>query len=175
MKFKHMLSRKSFRASISARVFKDGSWRNLGVIAHPEERNPILHAFKKLVGYHFATVLTSVGEAWIVDKLDETLQTVANYIGWGTGAGTSAKGDTTLFTEAAETRVEGTPSQPAADKLRYVGTITSLSGQTITNAGNFTAITSGTLVVHGDFTGVALLTNDKIEFTIDRCRFMSVS
>jgi len=168
MKFKHMLSRKSFRASMSARVFKDGSWRNLGVIAHPEERNPILHAFKKYVlGYHFATVLTSVGEAWIVDKLDESDQTLGHHLGWGTGAGTAAKGDTTLFTEAAEARVEATSSQPAADKLRHVGTMTSASAQTITNAGIFTVITGGILVVKGDFTGVALAIGDKIEFTVD--------
>jgi hypothetical protein len=114
-----------------------------------------------------ATILTDVGEGWIVDKLDETVQTEADYIAWGTGAGTAAKGDTTLFTEAAETRVQGTGSQPSADVLRYVGTLTSLSDQTITNAGTFTASSSGTLVVKGDFTGIPLSTDDQIEFTID--------
>ena len=116
---------------------------------------------------HFATVLTQVGEEWLVDKIDETVQTTADYIGWGTGAGTAAKGDTALFTEAAESRVLATRSQVLADKVRWVGTLTSASGQTITNAGNFTASSGGTLVVHGDFTGVALSTGDQIQFTID--------
>lgn len=116
---------------------------------------------------NFATVLTDVGEAWVIDKLDETLQTTADFIGWGTGAGTAAKGDTTLFTEAAEARVTATRTQPAADTIRWVGQLTSASAQTITNAGNFTASTSGTLVVKGDFTGVVLAIGDKIEFTIN--------
>lgn len=115
----------------------------------------------------FATVLTTVGKAWIVDKLDETLQTTGDYIAWGTGAGTAAVGDSTLFTEAAETRVVATRSQPSADVIRWVGTITSLSAQTITNAGNFTASTVGTLIVHGDFTGIVLAISDQIQFTIN--------
>jgi hypothetical protein len=114
-----------------------------------------------------ATVLTQVGEEWIVDKLDETSQLTGDYIGWGTGAGTAAKGDTTLFTEASEARVTGTRSQPAADKIRWVGTITADGTKTITNAGNFDASTSGNLIVKGDFTGIALASGDKIEFTID--------
>lgn len=114
-----------------------------------------------------ATVLTQVGEEWIVDKIDETVQTTGDYIGWGTGAGTAAKGDTTLFTEASEARVLATRSQVAADKIRWVGTLTADAGKTITNAGNFTASTGGVLIVKGDFTGVALAAGDKIEFTID--------
>jgi len=130
-----------------------------------ELRIQFLNLFRTAKGY--ATVLTSVGEAWIVDKLDETVQTTGDYIGWGTGAGTAAKADTALFTESAETRVTATRTQPLADKIRWVGTLTSASAQTITNAGNFTAVTAGTLIVHGDFTGIALAIGDKIEFTID--------
>ena len=114
-----------------------------------------------------ATVLTSVGEEWIVDKLDETVQTTGDYIGWGTGAETAAKEDTTLFAEAAEARVVASRSQPLADKIRWVGSITSESAQTITNAGNFTAATVGTLIVHGDFAGIPLAIGDIIQFTID--------
>jgi len=114
-----------------------------------------------------ATVLTSAGEAWIVDKLDDTVATNADWIGWGTGATTAAKGDTVIETESAETRVQDlSPTQPSADILQYVSTITSLSGQTIANAGLMTAVTGGVLVVHGDFAGIVLTTDDKIEFTI---------
>jgi hypothetical protein len=114
-----------------------------------------------------ANVLTQVGEEWIVDKLDETVQTTGDYVGWGTGAGTASKSDTALFTEASESRVVATRSQPAADKIRWVATLTANGTKTITNAGNFTASTGGTLIVHGDFAGIALNSGDKIEFTID--------
>lgn len=127
--------------------------------------NPFRKIRQRLVD--FATVLTTVGKAWVVDKLDETLQTTADYVGWGTGAGTAVVGDTTLFTEAAEARVVATRSQPAADTVRWVATLTSASAQTITNAGNFTASSGGTLVVKGDFTGVVLAINDQIQFTIN--------
>ena len=113
-----------------------------------------------------ANVLTDAGEAWVIDKLDETLQTTGDFVGWGTGVGTAAKADTTLFTESAEARVTAVRTQPAADTIRWVATITSASVQTITNAGNLTASAAGTLIVHGDFTGQVLAINDAIEFTI---------
>lgn len=114
-----------------------------------------------------ATVLTTVGKAYLADRIDGTVSTKPEYVAWGTGAGTAAVGDTTLFTEASESRTLGTMSQPAADTNRVVGTITATGTKTITNAGTFTASTSGTLVVKGDFTGVALLSGDSITFTID--------
>lgn len=114
-----------------------------------------------------ATVLTTVGINYLVDKIDSTVTTRLEYVAWGTGAGTAAVGDTTLFTEAPEARTLGTLSQPSADKTRLIGTITATAGRTITNAGSFTASSGGTLGVKGDFTGMVLATNDKIEFTID--------
>ena len=116
-----------------------------------------------------ATVLTQKGEELIVDMLDETVSTPPKYIGWGTGAGTAAKGDTSLFTESAdESRVEGALSQPAADKLRCVGMmICATNPKTITNAGTFVVDTEGNPIVKGDFTGIALAVGDKIEFTVD--------
>ena len=52
-----------------------------------------------------ATIYTSAGEAVVVDAIEAQ---TACYVGWGTGAGTAAKADTALFTEAAETRIVGT-------------------------------------------------------------------
>lgn len=127
--------------------------------------NP-LYRLKQII-IHMATVFTTVGKQWAIDKLDETVQTTGDYIAWGTGAGTAVVGDTTLFTEAAEARVVATRTQPSADTIRWVGQLTSLSNQTITNAGNFTASSGGTLLVKGDFTGVVLLTGDQIQFTIN--------
>jgi len=112
-----------------------------------------------------ATVLTDVGEAWIVTKIN--VATKAEYVGWGTGAGTAAKADTTLSTEAAETRVAGTITTSPGDHYTVVSTLTSASAQTITNAGLFTAVTGPSLIIHGDFTGIPLGIGDKIEFTMD--------
>ena len=114
-----------------------------------------------------ATVVTDVGEQWIVDKLDESVATKAQFVAWGTGAGTADDADIALFTEATEARVTGTESQPAADTYRVVATITADGIKTITNAGTFTASSGVTLVVHGDFTGIVLASGDKIEFTVD--------
>ena len=118
-----------------------------------------------------ATIYTQVGEEKIVDLIDGTVSTVLSTanakVAWGTGAGTSAKGDTTLFTEASESRVVPTVTQPTADKNQWVGTMTCAgAGKTITNAGLFDAATAGNLIVKGDFTGVVLAVDDKIEFTI---------
>ena len=117
-----------------------------------------------------ASIYTSAGEAKVVDLIDGTsathLDATNGKIGWGTGAGTAAKGDTTLFTEAAEARVAVVASQPTADKNQWVATITSASAQTITNAGLFDAAAAGNLIIHGDHTGIALAIGDKIEYTI---------
>lgn len=112
-----------------------------------------------------ADIFTDAGEGIVVDILDGTTAAPTWHIGWGTGAGTAAKTDTTLFTEAAESRVAATLSQPAANQSRYVATLTSASSQTITNAGVLSASTNGVLLLHSDFTGVALAIGDKIEFT----------
>lgn len=117
-----------------------------------------------------ATVYTNAGKAITTNRI-KGAGTEPVYVAWGTGAGTAAITDTTLFTEAAETRVAGTSTQQTTtvtnDTYRVVGTITSLSGQTITNAGLFDASTAGNLFVKGDFTGVALLTGEAIQFTIN--------
>jgi hypothetical protein len=117
-----------------------------------------------------ATVYTDVGEGVVVDLVDGTsathLDATNAKVAWGTGAGTAAKGDTTLFTEASEARVVPTVSQPTADKNQWVGTITADGAKTITNAGLFDAAAAGNLIVKGDFTGIVLALNDKIEFTI---------
>lgn len=116
-----------------------------------------------------ATVLTNLGEQWASDRMSGVSALNGSFIGWGTGAGTAAKADTVLFTEAAEARVSGTVTTNgtgAAAKYQVVGTLTSASVQTITNAGNFTASTAGVLIVKGDFTGVALAINDQITFTV---------
>jgi len=116
-----------------------------------------------------ATILVNGGEQWICDNLAAVVATDGHFIGWGTGAGTAAKADTILFTEATEARAVGTVSvtgSGATAKYQVVGTIVADGTKTITNAGNLTASTAGTLIVHGDFTGIALLVGDSIQFTV---------
>ena len=96
--------------------------------------------------------------------------TEPKWIAWGTGAGTAAATATTLYTEAAESRVSGTSSQQTTttsnDTYQVTGTMTATGARTITNAGLFDASTSGNLFMYGDFTGVSLNTNDSIAFTM---------
>lgn len=113
-----------------------------------------------------ADIFTDVGETLVADYVDGTASAPANwYVAWGTGAGTAAKGDTTLFTEASESRVTATESQPSANQNRFVGTITAYGSKTITNAGVFDAATTGNMLLKSDFTGVPVVATDTIEFT----------
>lgn len=116
-----------------------------------------------------ATVLTNAGRAIIANRIKGS-GTEPAYVAWGTGAGTAAAADTTLFTESAEARVAGTSSIVTTtvtnDSYQVVGTITASATRAITNAGLFDASTSGNLFVKGDFSTVNLSTGDAIQFTI---------
>ena len=117
-----------------------------------------------------ATVLTDTGEAAIVDLLQDSIATPPAFIGSGVGSGTTCKGSTGLFTETCDVRSTGTFSEPTADKLRNVGTITYGATKTVTNAGELLTTSTGNqcgLVVHGDFTGIVVNNLDKIQFTVD--------
>lgn len=115
-----------------------------------------------------ATVLTHAGKAIITNRMIGS-GTEPKYVAWGTGAGTAAAGDTTLFTEASESRTSGTSSRVTVtqtnDTYQVVGTITADGTKTITNAGLFDASTGGNLFVKTDFTGVALNLGESIQFT----------
>lgn len=116
-----------------------------------------------------ANVFTNAGKAIVTNRIIGS-GTEPNHIAWGTGAGTAAATDTTLFTEASEARVAGTSSRVTTtvtnDTYQVVGTMTvSGSGKTITNAGLLDASSSGNLFVKGDFTGIALNVGESIAFT----------
>jgi hypothetical protein len=115
-----------------------------------------------------ATVFTNSGKAITTNRIIGS-GTEPKYIGWGTGAGTAAVTDTTLFTEA-DTRATGTSSRVtttvANDTYQTVGTITAGSNETITNVGTFDAVSAGNISVKADFTGLALLAGESIQFTI---------
>lgn len=115
-----------------------------------------------------ATVIANTGKAIVTNRL-KGAGTEPNYAHWGTGAGTAAATDTTLFIASAEARVAGTSTQQTttttSDTYQVVATITSAGTQTITNFGLFDASTAGNLFLKGDFTGVALAASESIQFT----------
>jgi hypothetical protein len=119
-----------------------------------------------------ATLLVNTGKAVVTNRVKNgaTGATEPNFVAWGTGAGTAALTDTTLFTETG-TRVAGTSTQQTTtttnDTYRVVGTLTAGGALTITNAGLFDALTTGNLFVKGDFTGLALASGDSIQFTFN--------
>lgn len=115
-----------------------------------------------------ATLLVNTGKAIVTNYLAGGAATQPKYIGWGTGAGTTAITDTTLFSETG-TRVTGTTTQQTTtttnDTYQVIGTATAVGTVTITNAGLFDAVSSGNLFVKGDFTGIGLTSGDSIQFT----------
>lgn len=118
-----------------------------------------------------ATLVPTAGHGVITARLIG----MSTWIGWGTGAGTTAATDTTLFTEdsagsPAYARQAATSTQQTTtvtnDTHQMVATLTSNGAKTITNAGVFDALTVGNLYVKGDFTGIGLALNDSITFTV---------
>ena len=114
-----------------------------------------------------ADIYSDAGEALTADIIDGTTAAPTWRVGWGTGAGTTTKPDTALFTESAEARVVTVNTQPTPSVNRFVATMTSLGAQTITNAGIFALAAAGDMLLKSDFAGIALATGDKIEFTFE--------
>jgi len=123
-----------------------------------------------------ATVLTNAGRGITTARL-RAVGTEPLNIGWGTGAGTAAVADTTLFTEAlvaltagGTDHTLGTSSQVTTtvtnDTYQVTGTRTATGAGTVTNAGLVDAASGGTLFMKGDFTGIGLASGDAIAFTI---------
>lgn len=114
-----------------------------------------------------ATLLVNAGKAIVTSRIKGS-GTEPVYVAYGTGAGTTAAADTTLFTETG-TRVSGTSTQQTTsvtnDTYQVVGTQTAGGTLAITNAGLFDASTSGNLFVKGDFSTINLSSGDSIQFT----------
>lgn len=114
-----------------------------------------------------ATVFTNAGKAIVTNRLKGS-GTEPAYVAIGTGAGTAAAADTTLFTEV-ETRTLGTSTQQTTtvtnDTYQSVGTVTATAGRAVTNAGLFDASSAGNLFMKGDFSTINLLTGDSIQVT----------
>jgi len=122
-----------------------------------------------------ATLVVATGRANITSGLAAS---TSKQVGWGTSAGTTADGDTTLFGEKAldlstttGTRTAGTQTQQTttttSDTYQVVATLTASGAGTVTNAGIFdnATIGSGNLFFKGDFTSIGLASGDSIQFT----------
>ena len=125
-----------------------------------------------------ATFVVDGGLAIVTNRLKGAGTEPLN-IGWGTGAGTAARTDTTLFTEALLTLAAGTTDHTVgastqqtttttSDTYQVTGTRTTTSPGvgTVTNAGLWDAASGGNLFLKGDFTGIGLALGDSISFTI---------
>lgn len=125
-----------------------------------------------------ATKVTNAGLDILTNRIKGS-GTEPVYIGWGSGTGTAAVADTTLFSEKAAdisttsgTRITGTSTRQTTsvtnDTWQLTGTYTATGSGTITNAGCFDSATiaAGNLFLKGDFTGIGLSTTDSIAFTI---------
>lgn len=117
-----------------------------------------------------ADVITNGGRAQAAGYLSNTVSQITTYYGnVGTGAGTAAVADTTLFTEVGSSRLSITPTRVTTtvtnDTAQYVFTFTAAGSTNVTNAGYFTASTSGTLMQKSDHATIPLLANDSIQYT----------
>lgn len=127
-------------------------------------------------------VVTDAGVAYLVDDWDGGANTIDlfNFHGCGTGITAEAVGDIALVTESTtalnpdSTRATGTKSQPAANQMRTVGTVTFDATAAITEHGIFTqaATGGGTLWDRSVFTAINVVSGDSIQFTYT-CTFSS--
>lgn len=120
-------------------------------------------------------LITDAGVAFLVDDWDNdaTDITTMHFHGCGTGVAAEAVGDTALGTESTtalnpdNTRATGTESQPAANQLRTVGTLTFDATAAITEHGIFSqsATGGGTLWDRSVFSAINVVNLDSIQFT----------
>lgn len=117
-----------------------------------------------------ADVITNVGRAQAAGYLSDTVTQITTYYGnIGTGAGTAAVGDTTLFSETGTSRISIDPTRETTnftnDTAQYVFTYTATGSISVTNAGYFTASTGGVLMQKSDHATIPLENTDSIEYT----------
>lgn len=120
-------------------------------------------------------VVTDTGVGFIVDDWDNSATDITNfnYHGVGTGAVAEAAGDTALGAESTtilnpdSTRATGTKSQPAANQLRSIGTVTFDGAGAITEHGILSqaATGGGVLWDRSVFSAINVVSGDSIQFT----------
>ena len=111
-------------------------------------------------------VVTDAGVAFLVDDWDANTTDVTNFNFHANGTSSTAEavGNTALVAEVG-TRVSGTKSQPAANQLQTVATISQGATQNIQEHGLLSASTSGTLWDRSVFAAIGVVNGDSIQFT----------
>lgn len=119
-------------------------------------------------------IVTTVGKNSLASLLNSASAgtSLVTHMGFGTGTTAVAAGDTALTTELTTgtngyARVAVTRSNPTANVIQYVSTLTGITASTtIQEAGLFSAATSGTLVAH-QLTGAVTLSSssDSLQVT----------
>lgn len=105
-------------------------------------------------------VVTDAGADGVIDLID----TIDLYIAWGTGVNDLSKDKTTLVTEASESRVLATVTQPTSDEIQAYAEIEADGTKTILEVGVLTASSGGTLLAM-DTLSQDVVSGDKIQFT----------
>lgn len=112
-------------------------------------------------------MFTNAGKAIVTNRI-KGAGTEPLHVAMGTGAGTAAVADTTLFTEV-ETRAAGTSTRVTTtvtdDTYQVVGTVTATAARAVTNAGLFDAASAGNMLMKGDFAVINLATGDSLQLT----------
>jgi hypothetical protein len=169
---------------LRARLCVKGFWRGLqatGVLGVGRLYATVIRADGTLehLGLLCTKVITDAGVAFLVDDWDVNTASATNdittlkYHGCGTGTNAEAAADTALQTESTtalnpdSTRATGTQSQPAANQLRSVGTVTFDASAAITEHGLFSqaATGGGTLWDRSVFAAINVVSGDSIQFT----------
>jgi hypothetical protein len=119
--------------------------------------------------------ITDAGVAYLVDDWDNDATDITSLHFHGCGTGTNAENvtDVALQTESTtalnpdNTRATGTESQPAANQLRTIGTVTFDNTAAITEHGIFSqaATGGGTLWDRSVFAAINVVSGDSIQFT----------
>jgi hypothetical protein len=170
--------------TLRLRLAPKGFWRGLngtGIVGVGRLYATVIRATGEIehLGLLCTKVITDAGVAFLVDDWDVNTASATNdittlkYHGCGTGTGAEAASDTALGTESTtalnpdSTRATGTQSQPAANQLRSVGTVTFDATAAITEHGVFSqaATGGGTLWDRSLFSAINVVSGDSIQFT----------
>src|SRR5688572_25043504 len=111
-----------------------------------------------------ATSFVDCGTAWLTRLLNGTEVKTNYFIGWGTGPGTSSKGQFQISSEAAPARELAATSITAFNQQQWTATLTATGVTSVTQMGLF-ATNSGPLFVLGDFSVLPLELGDRIAAT----------
>jgi hypothetical protein len=127
------------------------------------------------LGLMSTKVITDAGVAFLVDDWDNNATDITNmnYHGCGTSTVAESTADTALGTESGtalnpdNTRATGTKSQPAANQLRSIGTLTFDASAAVTEHGLFSTSVVGqaTLWDRSVFSAINVANGDSIQFT----------